>query len=82
MSFIVEDNFEITGRGIVVTGISDGHAAPGSFYTLNDGTEFQIKGVESHCVTWGTDKGQPIGLLLGDIDRDLVPRGTVLNRKP
>lgn len=78
---IVEDNFIIRGRGVVVTVVSDGKVKTGDIYQLTNGTQIQIKGVESHCVTWGTDKGQPIGLLLGDVDRFTFPRGTILIRK-
>lgn len=80
--FTVEDTFVITGRGVVVTGKSDGLIELGDTYTLDDGTEFTVRGIER----WGIMLGKPpkkdeqIGVLLGDVDRDLVPKGTVLHR--
>lgn len=30
-----------------------------------DGVTGKVTGIESHCVDWGKDPGQPVGILLG-----------------
>lgn len=83
MTFVVKDNFVITGRGIVVTGLSDGLIETGDTYRLEDGTEFTIRGIERFGTMLGKPpkEGEQIGVLLGAIDRDLVPADTVLYRR-
>lgn len=82
----VEDTFVITGRGIVVTGKSDGFITIGDTYTLNSSSDeavkFKIRGIERFVNMLGQPpkEGEQIGILLGDIDRDLVPKGSVLFR--
>lgn len=80
--FIVEDNFVITGRGVVVTGKSDGMIETGDTYVLQNGTNLKIHGIERFVIMLGKPpkKDEQIGVLLGSIDRDLVPKGTILYR--
>lgn len=82
MTFVVEDNFVIAGRGVVVTGTSDGLIVLGDTYALEDGTEFTVRGIERFVNMLGKPpkEGEQIGVLLGAIDRELVPTGTVLHR--
>lgn len=83
MTITVEGNFVITGRGLVVSGKSDGLIMLGDTYALEDGTEFIIRGIERFVNMLGQppELGEKIGILLGDVDRDLIPVGSVLYRQ-
>lgn len=83
-SFLVEDAFQITGRGWVVTGHGlDGEIVTGDIvHTLDEADrQFTIVGIERFVIDLGKPvrEGDRAGLLLREMrDASEVPPGTVL----
>lgn len=83
-SFLVEDAFQITGRGWAVTGHGlDGEIVTGDIvHTLDEADrQFTIVGIERFVIDLGKPvrEGDRAGLLLREMsDASEVPPGTVL----
>lgn len=80
----VEDVFSITGRGTVVTGqIESGSVSIGDIVRLKrvdgSGRDVAVTGIEMFRKMLDTaQKGDNVGLLLRDVERNGVSRGDVL----
>lgn len=64
-TFTSDGTFQATGRGTVYLFTMPDPPIVMGDEVIIDGVTGKVTGIESHCVDWGKDPGQPVGILLG-----------------
>lgn len=74
VKFIIEDSFQITGRGTVITGkVVEGHFTQEEDLIYLDNFQLQIKSIEQFRKMFNSQLGDNFGIVLGDqISKDDV----------